>query len=142
MITKRKPSVKCIQTFKKVVKGGSISRSMRESGYSEATSQSTDRLTNTQGWKYLMEKHLSDEKLAQVHDEGLKATKTYKSGEETITDPDYAVRHKYLDTAYKIKNKYPTGQEGNTFNILVYNDGQRTAIAERALRAGKINGEG
>jgi len=142
MITKRKPTVKHKQVFKKVCKGMSIKGAMLEEGYSKSTACNSTKLTSTQGWKYLMEKHLSDEKLAQVHDEGLKATKTYKSGEETITDPDYAVRHKYLDTAYKIKNKYPTGQEGNTFNILVYNDGQRTAIAERALRAGKINGEG
>ncbi len=41
---------------------------------------------------------LPDELLSKVHFEGLNATR----GEE----PDFAVRHKYLDTAYKIKGSY------------------------------------
>ncbi len=52
---------------------------------------------------------LPDELLATVHLEGLKASKTYQGKDddsETILEPDYAVRHKYLDSAYKLKGLY------------------------------------
>lgn len=45
---------------------------------------------------------LPDADLLKVHKEGLKAIKT----EGTVVTPDYAVRHKYLDSAYKIKGTY------------------------------------
>lgn len=45
-----------------------------------------------------IEKALPDDLLAQVHSEGLNA----KKGKY----PDYAVRHKYLDSAYKVKGSY------------------------------------
>lgn len=46
---------------------------------------------------------LPDDLLAQKHLEGLEATHHVPVvGEE----PDYAVRHKYLDSAYKIKGTY------------------------------------
>lgn len=65
---------------------------------------------------------LPDELLAQVHLEGLSATKRSGTGgmkisigtdgkvndfgHTDIDEPDYAVRHKYLDSAYKIKGTY------------------------------------
>lgn len=65
---------------------------------------------------------LPDELLAQVHLEGLQATKRSGTGgmkigigtdgqvndfgHTEIDEPDYAVRHKYLDSAYKIKGSY------------------------------------
>ena len=52
---------------------------------------------------------IPDKKLIEVHLGGLEATDNEK--------PDYSVRHKYLDTAYKIKNYYP--KEGNTTAIQV-----------------------
>lgn len=48
---------------------------------------------------YLMEA-LPDDLLARVHSEGLNATRIEDDG------PDYAVRHKYLETAYKLKGSY------------------------------------
>ena len=57
---------------------------------------------------------LPDKDLIKVHKEGLQAGKhIYKNNNETgeIEDmgveADYAVRHKYLETAYKIKNYFP-----------------------------------
>lgn len=41
---------------------------------------------------------LPDDELIKVHKEGLQASNGDK--------PDYAVRHKYLDSAYKIKGTY------------------------------------
>ena len=60
-----------------------------------------------------LEEALPDELLAQVHREGLEAGKRiFKNNNESgeIEDmgiePDYAVRHKYLDSAYKLKGRY------------------------------------
>lgn len=45
---------------------------------------------------------IPDELLLQVHLEGLKASTIVND----IEKPDYAIRHKYLDTAHKIKGSY------------------------------------
>lgn len=52
-----------------------------------------------------LEKALPDELLAQVHREGLEATKE--------DEPDYGVRHKYLDSAYKLKGSYAAEKHVN-----------------------------
>lgn len=56
---------------------------------------------------------LPDKDLIRVHKEGLEAGKTiYKNNntsgeiEEVGYEPDYATRHKYLDSAYKLKGSY------------------------------------
>ena len=59
-----------------------------------------------------IEESLPDELLSKVHLEGLFADKgVYKTSDgktwQRVDDePDYSVRHKYLDTAYKLKGKY------------------------------------
>lgn len=59
-----------------------------------------------------IEEALPDDLLATIHKEGLFASKgIYKQTSEynwikIDEEPDYAVRHKYLDSAYKIKDKY------------------------------------
>lgn len=80
---------------------------------------------------------LPDELLATVHLEGLMATKRSgtggmllnpKKGEFGHTDvdetPDYAVRHKYLDSAYKLKGSYAAEKHVN-LNLDV-NSSERT----------------
>lgn len=50
---------------------------------------------------------ISDDKLIRVLNEGLEASdKIYKDGEVVDEKPDYAVRHKYLDSGLKIKGAY------------------------------------
>lgn len=67
-----------------------------------------------------IQESIPDDLLARVHLEGLDAKKTEGDG----MLPDYAVRHKYLDTAYKLKGLYgiePDAQkktEGNTYNFI------------------------
>jgi len=69
-----------------------------------------------------LEEALPDEFLLKVHREGLQATKRSGTGgmkigigtdgqvndfgHSEIDEPDYAVRHKYLDSAYKLKGSY------------------------------------
>lgn len=118
------PTIRQKLVFQDVVKGGSISGSMVKRGYSPKTAKKTDRLTRTKGWKALVEKHISDTKLAKVHAEGLAATKyesrlSGKGESELMEVPDFAVRHKYLESGYKIKGKY--NPEGNNNNVLIIN---------------------
>jgi len=68
---------------------------------------------------------IPDEDLVKVHKEGLNAGKTiFKNNnstgevEEVGYEPDYAVRHKYLDSAYKIKGIY-SQDENSKINIVV-----------------------
>ena len=66
---------------------------------------------------------IPDEELIRVHLEGLKAIKRSTSlTEPDQIDPDYATRHKYLESGYKIKKLYgdedkPQLKSGNTYNI-------------------------
>ncbi len=63
---------------------------------------------------------IPDELLEEVHLDGLKAGKTiYKNNvstgeiEEVGYEADYATRHKYLDTAYKLKGVYAPDKSVN-----------------------------
>jgi hypothetical protein len=102
------PKVKQRNVFKKVMnEGKSVTVAMREEKYAEATIENPKNVTESKGWQQLMEQYLPDEELAKVHQEGLKAVRIHSS----MTEPDriendYAVRHKYLDTAYKLKGAY------------------------------------
>ncbi len=65
-------TIKAKQVFRKALKGTPISTAMVEAGYSEKSNVAT--LTRTQGWKDLVDKHISDEKLAKAHGELLDQT--------------------------------------------------------------------
>lgn len=60
-------------------------------------------------------KALPDELLAEVHEEGLQATFTDKYNTD---EPDYATRHKYLDSAYKLKGSYAPDKSVNV-NVVI-----------------------
>lgn len=98
----------------KVKKGEKvILRNEMEGIYRTASS----KLTRSKGWNELMEQHLPDADLSKVHKEGLNATKTEtkligvdedgKPIYKTTDVKDFSTRHRYLDTAYKLKSKYP-----------------------------------
>lgn len=95
---------------RKVLKGMPIKHAMQEVGYAETTASATGKLTRSKGFQELVDKYISDEALLKVHKEGLKATTFFTEGlgkGETILveKPDYSVRHKYLESGYKIKGK-------------------------------------
>lgn len=61
---------------------------------------------------------LTEDLLLQVHLDGLEATRSIAIEENTIEVPDYAIRHKYLDSAYKIKGSYaPEKHQNLNINI-------------------------
>lgn len=77
---------------------GNISKSMRQAGYSDVTASTPKNLTESKGWKELMEQHLPDDVLAEKHRQLL--DKVDEKGEI-----DTNAVSKALDMAYKLKGK-------------------------------------
>jgi|GEM_PF-2375919 len=112
----------------------SVSSAMREAGYSSETAKVPSDLTNSAGWAELMDKFLPDEELIRVHTEGLRATKKQYNGKETVEDPDYAIRERYLELGYKVKKKINnnlelTGKDGKDlkFEVVYTNENNSTS---------------
>lgn len=113
---------------KVVGNGGNITRAMLEAGYSPNTANTPQKLTESDGWKELMDQHLPDKLLTKVHKEGLQATTKKphlvdrddkgRPVYEYIPEDDYATRHRYLETAYKLKAKYPEEKQSQQLNQL------------------------
>ncbi len=70
-----------------------------------------------------IEKALPNDILVEIHREGLYATKPFfdKEGNKLSEDADFAVRHKYLDTAYKLKGAYGAEDGSQTKSNTTYN---------------------
>jgi hypothetical protein len=73
--------------------GKSVSRALREAGYSKQTAKNPKKITETKGWQQLMEEYLGDELLATTHHALLK-------------DENPMIRNAALAQAYKVKGKY------------------------------------
>lgn len=103
-----------------VENGGNVSKAMRDVGYSVNTAKTPQKLTESKAFIEYMEKAgVTDEKLTTVIKEGLDARKAVvmgKDSQESFVDvqPDYAVRHKYLETALRVKG---IGQDKGNTNI-------------------------
>lgn len=102
--------------------GASISEAMRQGGYSPATAKTPQKLTESKGFQSLVDEVMPDRDLLALHREGLSATlvKTAQF-EGSITDEkeyaDYPTRHKYLETAYKIKGRLEAENSDNIGDI-------------------------
>lgn len=104
------------------VNGGNISKAMRKVGYAPSTAARTDKLTRRKGFKELLEKELPESNLLKVHKEGLKATRIIFTPEgEMIKTEDYATRHKYLETGYKVRGRLKGDEPTNTTNVFINN---------------------
>ena len=69
------PTEKQKKAAEKIVENhGNISKTMKDVGYSENTAKNPKNLTDSDGWKELMETALSDEKLLDKHNELLNST--------------------------------------------------------------------
>lgn len=84
-----------------VQNGGSVSKAMSKVGYSQAYIKSS-KLQKTATWKQLTEKLLNDDLLVKIAKQGLRAKMENKAGKLV---PDWANRHKYLETNLKIRGK-------------------------------------
>lgn len=114
------------EAFKEVLKGSTISGAMVKVGYAKTTASTTGKLTNTKGWKELMDKHLSDDKLSKVHsrlllkEEVIVVSDGAKTGSHIErTGQPHSDAAKALDMAYKLKRRYES--EGGNNNVIVIN---------------------
>lgn len=119
------PTQKQQRAFKKSVEnGGNVSKAMRDAGYSPATAKTPQKLTESKAWEELMEEYLPDDLLMKVHSEGLKANYPVKAkvirpdGTSDVEVPDHPTRHKFLDTALKLKDKYPAEKHKHDINTM------------------------
>lgn len=110
---------------------------LRRVGYSETTATRPNQVIQSETFQQLMiESGVTKARLSTVLNEGLGATKRYgKDGD--VEAPDYAVRHKYLETALKLSGiqESPVVQ-GNVqnFNTVI----QQTNIDPNTPEAKKI----
>lgn len=124
---------------KKILKNPSLTMkdAMLEVGYAPNTAIAPQNVTESKGWAELMEKYLPDEKLLDVHEQGLEAMKPIgalvlvrngkdgkpeqilKDNEGMIEVPDHATRAKYLELGYKVKKKL--GNEGGNGPLVQVN---------------------
>lgn len=109
-----------------VENGGNVSKAMRDAGYSVETAKTPAKLTQSKGFQNLMKQMgVDDEKLVHVLREGLEATETIVMGKESSESfvdivPDHKTRHKFLETAIKLKGLNKEEATGNTF---IFNQG-------------------
>ena len=78
----------------------------------------------------LNEMGMNDEQLHEKLLEGLDATKSISSDNEIIDVDDFPTRHKYLDTAYKLKGVYPAEKHEETRKIIVLKKKEENADNE------------
>ena len=97
-----------------VVNGSNKKKAMITAGYSKNTAKAPTKMTNTRGWKELIEQHLPDSKLSKLHNSFLNK----KDKKQPHSD---ALRA--LDIAYRLKNKYPAEKKEITGEIGIYNWG-------------------
>lgn len=109
-----------------------LGRAMLESGYSPNSATAPEKnLTSSKAWQELMDEYFPDQELMVVGEEGLHAMKPIgalvlikngkdgkaetilKDNEGMIEVPDHAVRHKYLETALKLKGRLKDGGNVN-----------------------------
>lgn len=88
-------------------RGTSLSKAMKDAGYSDAYAKNPQQLENTKTWDDLLDKYLPDETLTQKIQEGIDASREIIVGDSKLDVPEYAIRHKYVETALKLKNKFP-----------------------------------
>ena len=100
---------------KVVENGGNVSRAMLDAGYSPATANTPQKLTESKAWIKLMEQYIPDDKLLKKHDEALESVKQIgaqilidkagkvvsKENEGMIEVPDYPTRLKAVELGYR-----------------------------------------
>lgn len=116
------PTLKQKKALIEIVEKGrtSISAVMRDVGYSEKTAVDPSKLTESKGFKELLDEYIPDEEVRQAIKDGLHANKIITSPTEPDTEyPDYANRHKYLSTVLNLKG-YTEAPKGTTIVIPIY----------------------
>lgn len=109
------PTFRQKKALDKVVEnGGNISKAMEAAGYSPKTAKTPQKLTESKGWKELMDKYLPDKLLVEKHKallekQEVRIKNNMTTGEIEIIptgEIDANSVKAGLDMAYKIKGSY------------------------------------
>lgn len=129
---KHKPTTRMIRLAGELLENGStsVSGAMRKVGYSPNTARAPTKVTRTQAFQDLMASlGVDDKRLAEVLNDGLGAQREFVVGEELMSSPDYATRHKYLETGLRLRGLGKADpQISISFNNLVAEQRERYGI--------------
>lgn len=122
------------QAIKELVgNGGNVTKAMIKAGYTKATANTPQKLTESIGFRKLMEEAgLTDENLFKKHTELLNKRETIvvHEGKETrveVTDqPDSFAVKSALDMAYKIKGTYAAEKADVNVKVIPILGGEST----------------
>lgn len=108
-------------------KSTSLGKILRESGYSESVSKSPQRVTESKGWKELMEECFPTEKIYKIHKKILdkKEIIAYKGEFIKTRQPHSDVKYA-LDMIYKLKGLY----KDNEFSVSINNPTDSMSMEE------------
>jgi hypothetical protein len=103
---------------KLVETGSTMKEAMIRAGYSPNTAVAPTKVTKSKAWPQLMEERLPDDKLLEVHNQGLEAVKIHGS----LTEPDKYVpdiptRLKAVELGYKVKGRLSNTVVAQQFNV-------------------------
>lgn len=117
-LKKPKISTKARKYVKNKVAGMSDYQAAVNAGYSKNTAVAAKQNIENPSVQELIstlmdKKGLTDDKLLQFLKDGLeKSTKIHGTDDDFVEIPDYAVRHRYLETALKLKDRFPAKTVG------------------------------
>jgi hypothetical protein len=105
---------------------------LRESGYSDSVSKSPQRVTESKGWKELMEEYFPTEKVFRVHKRLLnkKEIVTYQGDYIKTRQPHSDVKYA-LDMLYKLKGLYKDSEVVEDNPLKDWTDEELDAELER-----------
>lgn len=123
-VREKKPSIRARKYIQNKIAGMSDRQAALNAGYAIDTADAASIKIETPAVKKLLtdlmdERGLTDDKLLDVLQDGLtNSNKIYGSSDNFVEVPDHSTRHKYLETALKLKNKFPqVGDEENPFKV-------------------------
>lgn len=105
--------------------GGNVTKAMKDAGYSDKTAHTPSKLTESKAFVELMANAITDAKLIKVIDEGLTANKTFAVDESVVDVPDHATRHKFLETALKVKGAFKNDSGSSSYHFTQINNAMK-----------------
>ena len=108
-------------------------RAALAAGYAPSTATIPHQIEASQTYKEMLETYVPKNKLLKTLTDGLEATKTVMIGNnESSVEPDYATRHKYMDTGFKLHGLYNDQPQATQINIVVGTEGMSAQVIDRS----------
>ncbi len=100
----------------------SIQDAMLKSGYAPSTAHQQTSITKGKGFEELRDQFMPDNEVMEVHRQGFSATRIHGTNDNFIEIPDYGIRLKAVELAYKVKGRLKDGLQvagDMTMNVVV-----------------------